>query len=60
MSFGDGCRVLGDAAFCSGAGRSAGADACASFGSSAIASCTNIIVSGDDLDGNVMQLFERK
>ena len=59
MSFGDGCRALGDAAY-SGASRSAYADACKSFSSSIIASYTNIIISGDNLNGNVMQLAERK
>ena len=54
MFFSDGCKALGDTAFCSGDGRSAGTNAYIFSSSSAIASCINIIVSGDDLNGNIM------
>ena len=35
-------------------------DACEFFCSIAVTSCTNIIIVGNDLNGNLMQLFERK
>ena len=46
--FGDGC---GGAIF---------DDACEFFCSIAVTSCTNIIIVGSDLDGNLMQFFEYK
>ena len=64
MSFGDGCGD-GCGAFCEAICDDAcsGAifdDACERLCSIAVTSCANIIIVGNDLNGNLMQLFERK